>query len=56
MNNKFAIALAVFSLGFFIKNTQAQVSNLRANDKSGINVFDAPKDRLKAPKYCWWFI
>jgi hypothetical protein len=45
MKNKFTtIALAVFSLGFITTTTQAQVSNLRPYDKSGINVFETAKD------------
>ncbi|MEJ5995038.1 hypothetical protein WG904_11475 [Pedobacter sp. Du54] len=44
MNNKLAMALAVFSLGFITITTQAQVNNLRPYDKSGINVFETPKD------------
>ena len=44
MNYKVAIALALISLGFLTSNAQAQVSNLRPYDKSGINVFETPKD------------
>lgn len=44
MKSRLAIALAIFSLSFIITKTQAQVNNLRPYDKSGINVFDAPKD------------
>lgn len=37
-------AIAVFLITSFCLNAKAQVSNLRPYDKSGINVFEAPKD------------
>ncbi len=40
---KFA-ALTLIILGFLTSNAQAQVSNLRPYDKSGINVFETAKD------------
>lgn len=36
--------IAVFLITSFCLNVNAQVSNLRPYDKSGINVFEAPKD------------
>ena len=44
MKNKLAIALAAVSLGLFTTTLQAQVSNLRPYDKSGINIFETAKD------------
>jgi hypothetical protein len=48
MKNKFTnpriTAIAVLLITMFSLNAQAQVSNLRPYDKSGINVFEAPKD------------
>ncbi|MES2828042.1 MAG: hypothetical protein V4687_07805 [Bacteroidota bacterium] len=38
------IATVLFSLSLFAVNTYAQVSNLRPYDKSGINVFESPRD------------
>ncbi len=37
-------AIAVLLITLFCLNANAQVSNLRPYDKSGINVFEAPKD------------
>ncbi len=48
MKNKFntqkLTVIAFFALSMFGNNLMAQVSNLRPYDKSGINVFEAPKD------------
>ncbi|TCD23380.1 hypothetical protein EZ456_17395 [Pedobacter psychrodurus] len=46
MKNKFTLVsvLAVAITSLYSFETQAQVSNLRPYDKSGINVFEAPKD------------
>lgn len=44
MKQTLAITLAIFSLGFIITTSQAQVNNLRPYDKSGINIFETAKD------------
>ncbi|MEJ5995261.1 hypothetical protein WG904_12615 [Pedobacter sp. Du54] len=49
MKNKFTTqkitVIAFFALSMFGNHLMAQVSNLRPYDKSGINVFEAPKDK-----------
>ncbi|TKC12389.1 hypothetical protein FA048_01865 [Pedobacter polaris] len=48
MKNKFTTqkltVIALFALSIVSAHTMAQVTNLRPYDKSGINVFEAPKD------------
>ncbi len=44
LTNLQVTAIAAFLITLFCLNAQAQVSNLRPYDKSGINIFEAPKD------------